>query len=87
MRMAQSASPSTEESATTDRTLLPDDTVVEETPAGGLVYEPEFDGNTRIGRRLIGFTEVKEGEQLREELQKRGHKVGAMYHLPEFCRR
>lgn len=49
------------------------------TDAGTLVYE-----RLDFGRRLIGFEDVTDWEQMRIELARRGHGTGALYDLPEW---
>lgn len=92
MRMAQSAPVLTDESTRSTPHVVPDDAIVEETAAGGLVYEPlteyrvTLDADVRVGRRLIGFTGVDNWAGIRDELRARGHGTGATRHLPTFRR-
>lgn len=57
-----------------------DDTRQRVPVAGGvLVYEQLAD---QLGRRLIGFEDVADWDDLRSALAARGHSVGAVHHKP-----
>lgn len=69
---------------------LPDDATVEQTDAGGLVYDvttdydPLLDREYERERVLVGFVNVRSWQAMRAELRKRGHDTGASRHLPVF---
>jgi len=48
---------------------------------GTLVYEP--DG---LGKRLVGFEDVRDWDALADAVAARGHERGAALHLPELDR-
>lgn len=58
------------------------DNYTRESVSGGvLVYEVLPDHR---GRKLAGFEDVDDWDEIRSALIKRGHGVGAIYHLPEI---
>ncbi|MHC3439576.1 hypothetical protein ACYJ1Y_16160 [Natrialbaceae archaeon A-gly3] len=83
---------------TTVREAVEGAEILEDTPnhelegvqGGTLVYEPvseysEILGrSTRVGRRLVGVTDVENWDAIRSELARLGHDVGAVHHLEVY---
>jgi hypothetical protein len=78
--LAQS-SPTSGPPSTDTQPPRPTDTEAEKTDAGTLLYRPTADG---LGRELAGFAGVDDWAAMRDELIRRGHGVGALYHKPTY---
>ena len=74
------------------KTEIPEDAVVEETDAGGLVWREQVEyrewvgEGVVVGRDLVGFVDVASRQRMRDELRRRGLGVGAVSQLPHFYR-
>lgn len=82
----QEAGDTTDELPTNDYARID----VADTGAGLLVYGVEtehrahLDREVDVARVLVGFADVDDWSVVRDALRKRGHGVGATYHLPVF---